>query len=68
MMTEDTYRMLCEKARKKFGADLTFERVVDDRVIAGFILETDDGMVYDLSVGTQLELLKKKMVYEEDAI
>ena len=64
--TDATYAMLCEKARRRFGADLSFTRVNDDGVIAGFILELD-GTVYDVSVGTQLELLKKKMTYGEDA-
>ena len=65
-MTAETYAMLCEKARRRFGADLSFTRVDDNSVIAGFILELD-GTVYDVSVGTQLEILKKKMTYGEDA-
>ncbi len=65
-MTDETYAMLCEKARRRFGADLSFTRIDNDAVIAGFILELD-GTVYDVSVGTQLEILKKKMTYGEDA-
>ena len=65
-MTDETYAMLCEKARRRFGADLSFTRTNDESVIAGFILELD-GTVYDVSVGTQLEILKKKMTYGEDA-
>ena len=65
-MTDATYALLCEKARRRFGADLAFTRITDDSVLAGFILELD-GTVWDASVGTQLELLKKQMIYEEDA-
>ena len=63
-MTDGTYGVLCEKARKKFGEDIVFQRITDDGVIGGFVMELD-GTVYDLSVRTQLELMKQKMVYEE---
>ncbi len=63
-MTEETYALLCEKAKGRFGEDLSFRRVTDDTLLGGFILELD-GTVYDLSLRTQLETLKQKMVYEE---
>ena len=63
-MSDATYAVLCEKARKKFGEDIVFQRITDDGVIGGFVMELD-GTVYDLSVRTQLELMKQKMVYEE---
>ena len=63
-LTDETYAMLCEKIKGRFGGDITFCRVTDDGVIGGFIMELD-GTVYDLSIGTQLERLKEKMVYGE---
>ena len=56
-MTDATYAMLCEKAQRRFGADLSFTRVNDDGVIAGFILELD-GTVYDMTVNTRLDQAK----------
>lgn len=63
-MSDETFRYLCEKAERKFGTDISFQRVTDETVLGGFILELD-GTVYDLSLQTQLETLKTKMVYEE---
>ena len=63
-MTDETYGVLCEKARRKFGEDIEFRRITDDSVIGGFVMELD-GTVYDLTVRTQLDLMKQRMIYEE---
>ena len=63
-MSDETFQYLCERTKQKFGADVGFRRVTDETVLGGFILELD-GTVYDLSLQTQLETLKTKMVYEE---
>jgi len=57
-MSDDTYIMLCEKTRERFGDDIEFSRTVDDDILGGFILDLD-GMIYDLSVRTTFEELKK---------
>ncbi len=57
-MTEETCIYLCEQVRKKLGEDIEFQRVVDNSVIGGFILNLD-GFVYDASIATQLKRLKK---------
>ena len=64
-MSDDTYEYLCAKARAKFGEDIAFTRITDDTVIGGFCMELD-GTVYDLTIRTQLDRLKKSMVYEEE--
>lgn len=56
-MSGETYGQLCEKAEKKFG-ELSFTKKVDDEIIGGFILDID-GMIYDLSLSTQLAEMKK---------
>ena len=63
-MTEETYSLLCEKARGKFGDETQFMRKNDGGVIAGFIMECG-GEVTDLSVGTQLKLLKAQLQKRE---
>lgn len=66
-MSDETYRYLCGKARAKFGEDITFTRITDDSVIGGFCMELD-GTVYDLTVRTQLRMLKQSMVYGEGQV
>ncbi len=63
-MTDATYDYLCEKASAKTGADVEFVRKNDDAVIAGFIMEYC-GEVTDLSVGTQLGMLKSYLESRE---
>ena len=57
-MSGDTYAMLCDRTRERFGDDIEFKRIVDDDIIGGFILDLD-GMIYDLSVKTRFDELKK---------
>lgn len=63
-MSDETYGVLCEKIRKKFGEDIEMRRITDDGVIGGFLMELD-GTVYDLTLRTQLDIMKKKMAYGE---
>ena len=50
---------LCAKLRAKFG-ELTFERETDDSLVGGFIV-LFDGRIYDMSLRTQLDALRKAM-------
>ena len=59
-MSDETFGLLCEKARKKFGEDIVFQRITDNSVIGGFLMELD-GTVYDLTIKTQLELMKHSL-------
>jgi F-type H+-transporting ATPase subunit delta len=57
-ITIPTYRYLCDELKKKLGKDLDFEYSIDNSIIGGFILNID-GIVYDNSIKTQLNRLKK---------
>lgn len=57
-MSGKTYDYLCEKIKERFGSDTEIVRVDDDGVIGGFILSLN-GEIYDLSISSQLSLIKK---------
>ncbi len=57
-MGEETYEILCNGIKDKFGNDIEFEKVYDETLVGGFVLKLD-GVVYDNSVRTQLSRLKK---------
>ncbi len=57
-MSDETYTMLCDGIKEKFGADIEFQKITDESVIGGFILSLD-GVIYDNSIRTQLKRLKK---------
>lgn len=57
-MSNETYSMLCDGIREKFGNDIEFEKITDNSVIGGFVLSLD-GVIYDNSIRTQLKRLKK---------
>ena len=57
-ITIPTFRYLCDELKKKLGKDIDFEYKIDNSIIGGFIINLD-GKVYDNSVKTQLERLKK---------
>lgn len=57
-MSDETYRYLCDGINQKFGGGITFRRQVDHTVIGGFVLALE-GMVYDMSLKTQMDELKK---------
>lgn len=59
-MSSDTYKLLCNGLTAKFGSDIEFEKITDNSVIGGFVLNLD-GMVYDSSVSAQINRLKKHL-------
>ncbi len=59
-MSSATYKFLCDGLAAKFGSDIEFERITDNSVIGGFVLNLD-GVVYDSSIITQLNRLKKHL-------
>ncbi len=63
-MSDATYEYLCKKAKAKINTDVEFVRKNDEAVIAGFIMEYC-GEVTDLSVGTQLGMLKSYLESRE---
>lgn len=58
-MSDATYSRICSGFRKKYG-ECKFERIVDDRIIGGFSADVD-GEVFDLSISSQLEKMKKQI-------
>ncbi len=58
--SDETYNMLCDGIKAKFGSDIVFEKVYDDTLIGGFVLKLD-GVVYDNTIRTQLKKLKKHL-------
>jgi F0F1-type ATP synthase delta subunit len=51
--------------KKKLGKDIEFEYKIDNSIIGGFIINLD-GIVYDNSVRTQLDRLKKHIKDGDD--
>ena len=64
-ITIPTYRYLCDELKKKLGKDIDFEYTIDNYIIGGFILNLD-GVVYDNSLKTQLNRLKKHIRNGDD--
>ena len=65
-ITIPTYRYLCDELQKKLGKDIEFEYKIDNSIIGGFIINLD-GVVYDNSIKTQLERLKKHIKNGDEA-
>lgn len=57
-MSNETYEMLTDGIKKKFGGNIEFEKITDNSVVGGFVLELD-GIVHDFSVSSQLKRVKK---------
>ena len=64
-ITIPTFRYLCDELKKKLGKDIDFEYKIDNSIIGGFIINLD-GIVYDNSVRTQLDRLKKHIKDGDD--
>ncbi len=64
-ITIPTYRYLCDELKRKLGKDIDFEYTIDNSIIGGFILILD-GVVYDNSLRTQLNRLKKHIRTGDD--
>ena len=60
-----TYAYLCGKITERFGDDISFERVTDDSVLGGFRMELDD-TVWDLTIATQLNELRRNFAAQGD--
>lgn len=58
-MSDETYSLICEGFRKQLG-DVTFEHVIDNAILGGFIADAD-GMIYDASMLSQLEKIKQEI-------
>ena len=65
-ITITTVRYLCDELKKKLGKDIDFEYKIDNSIIGGFIINLD-GKVYDNSIKTQLERLKKHIKNGDEA-
>ncbi len=59
-MSTETFDYLCGRIKERFGDDFEFELITDDGVIGGCVIDLG-GHIFDLSVKTQLEALKKHM-------
>lgn len=59
-MSESTFKLLSDGIKKKYGEDISIVKQVDRSLIGGFIL-TVDGVIYDNSVSSQLDVIKKEL-------
>jgi len=59
-MSEKSYKALEQGVRDRFEDELSITKQVDPTLIGGFIL-TVDGVIYDNSIRTQLEQIKKEL-------
>ena len=59
-MSESTFNLLSDGIKKKYGEDISIVKEVDKSLLGGFIL-TVDGVVYDNSVSSQLDRIKKEL-------
>ena len=60
-MSDETYSLLENGIKKKFGEDIAVTRLVDETLIGGFVLSVD-GVIYDNSVISQLDRIKKELI------
>ncbi len=58
-MSDNTFAMICDAFRTRLG-EATFDRVIDDGIIGGFIADVD-GKIYDVSMASQLKKLKNEI-------
>lgn len=58
-MSDKTYDRICSGFSEKIG-ELCFEKVVDDKIIGGFIAEID-GRVFDMSIASQIAKMQKQI-------
>lgn len=59
-MSEKTYQSLLDGVKTKFGEDITVTKHTDTSLIGGFVLNVD-GVVFDNSISSQLNEIKKEM-------
>ncbi|MBQ9921163.1 MAG: F0F1 ATP synthase subunit delta [Clostridia bacterium] len=52
-MSDETYKLICEKIEQKYGESFIFTRENDASIIGGFILNIEN-KIYDMSTRTRL--------------
>ena len=52
-MSDETYKLICEKIEQKYGESFIFTRENDSSIIGGFILNIEN-KIYDMSTRTRL--------------
>ncbi|MBQ9354352.1 MAG: F0F1 ATP synthase subunit delta [Clostridia bacterium] len=57
-ITDETYKEICEGFKKRYGNDITFLKETDEKIIGGFIAEAN-GIVYDTTIRSKLNMVKK---------
>jgi len=57
-MSDETYNYILEKLPEKFGEQFEVTKITDKDILGGFIINIE-GNVYDLSIKTQLDEMKK---------
>ena len=60
-MSDSTYSLLENGIKTKFGDDIALTKLVDETLIGGFVLCVD-GVIYDNSVSSQLDRIKKELI------
>lgn len=57
-ITEELYNKICDGFKKRYGNDITFLKETDEKIIGGFIAEAN-GIVYDTTIRSKLNMIKK---------
>jgi F-type H+-transporting ATPase subunit delta len=60
-MSDETCSLLENGIRKKYGEDIAITKLIDETLIGGFVLSVD-GVIYDNSVSSQLDRIKKELI------
>lgn len=58
-MSDKTYERICKGFAEKLG-EISFEKVTDDKIIGGFIAESD-GKIFDMSIASQIAKMQKQI-------
>ena len=59
-VSDKTYDHICRRFAELCGGELSFEKKVSKELVGGFTVAVD-GKIYDMSIKTQMEMLKKHM-------
>ncbi|MBQ9940459.1 MAG: F0F1 ATP synthase subunit delta [Clostridia bacterium] len=60
-MSEETYKLICDKIEKKYNEKFIFSRVTDNSIIGGFILNIES-KIYDISTKTRLNEIENHIL------
>ncbi len=58
-MSDKTYDRICNGFAEILG-EISFEKVIDDKIIGGFIAEIE-GEVFDMSIASQIAKMQKQI-------